>query len=342
MFVSLPLGYSETVTTQPIDYRVTGLEEQGFYFSNGTETTTKDDNGSVTKTEKTTNFVKKNSDGTKETKTYVTEYDGDPFNDGSHVGETQTTSKYGKNGNKSSEETKEYGYEKDDQGQSWRTDAKSTTTTTYGDDGKPDNTEVKDGWGNKQEEVKYDKNGVKEESTTFSSNGKPETHTDYDAKGEETTKDYYGPDGESIVKTKDTNADGSYSMTEYKDDMSVQVETKFDKDGEATESTLHLSDGGKVKTSFEDGKPVKAVDYDENGKAIGVRYFGGPIKDISDPSEDGYEDADVGDFDAEDVDADDAEVDEDPFDEEEDPFDDDLDVRDMQADVGTQPQDHHY
>ncbi len=271
MIGALPSVFADTVTTNPITHRVTGLEEQGYRYTGGTETITRDDSGNITKTESKINWVKKNDDGTKETRTSTTEYNGEVFVDGAPVKDTTTTTQIGTNGKPTSSETKEYGYQKDDKGVSWRMGADKVTKTNFGKNGKPSSTTVEDGGKHKLEDIKYDKKGIKEESTTYAG-GKVTSKTDYDAKGEPNSIDWMGKDGKTIIQTKSFGKDGKYSITRYRDDGSVFVETDFDKDGHATDSKMHLSNGGSVRTSFEDGYPVKSVNYDKDGNATGVHY----------------------------------------------------------------------
>jgi len=327
MFVALPLGFSDTVEVTPAKGRVTGLESLGFHYTNGTETITRNDDGDVIKTESKSNFVKKNSDGSKETRTSTTEYNGELFVDGAPVKETTTTTKIGKNGKPTSSETKEYPYMKDDKGVSWRMKEDKVTKTDY-ENGKPKNQTVTDGWGHKLEDTKYDKNGVREENTTYAGD-KVTSTTEYDTKGEPNRTDWMGKDGKTVIQTKDFGKDGAYTMSRYnEDDGSIHVETKFDKDGKATESTQHFRNGGKVKTSFKDGHMYKSVDYDKNGKATGVRYHDNEdiARETGDSTGIFRETGDsTGIFNVAD-----------------DFFGDNLDVRDMQADVSTQVQEHHY
>jgi len=185
---------------------------------------------------------------------------------------SQTVTKYGKNGKPATEVHKEFDYSIDDKGVSWRSEAKTIKTTKFNKDGKPKESTTTDYWGKKLEETKYDKKGVKETHRKFRYNGTKESETDHDAVGDPTRVDYFGPKGKKIVKTKDYGTDGGYTMTEYRDNMDVHVVTKYDKHGNATESDLRLTSGGKVITIFKDGYPWKSIDYDENGKEIGERY----------------------------------------------------------------------
>jgi hypothetical protein len=268
------LASADTVTTENLVQGGSTTYAHGdsaYRFKGGTKTTVRDDDGNVIKETSTTNWEKTNSDGTKQTESNATEYDGEPFHGGRPAKATETVTTYGKDGKPTTSVQKDYDYDVDDKGVSWRSGAKKVNTTKF-KDGKPTGSTTTDQWGKKQAETKYDKNGVKETSTTFRYDGTKESETDYDAKGNPTRDDHYGKKGKKIVRTKDYDADGGHTMTDYRDNMDVRVRTKFDKDGNAAKSELFLTSGGKVITIFKDGYPWKSIDYDKDGNEIGERY----------------------------------------------------------------------
>jgi len=329
MCLSLPLAFSDTVEVKPEKAgTVGGLESLGFQHTGGSDKITRNDDGEITKTESTSIFVKENADGSKENRTSTTEYDGEVMVSGDPVKATETTTKIGKNGKPTSSVRKDYNYSKDHKGVSWRSGAKKTTKTTFGKNGKRKSAEVRDWRKEKVEDIKYDKRGVKEESTAYGWTGNIKSKTEYDAKGKPNRTDWMDKSGKRVVQTKDYGKKG-HTMTRYREDGSVLTETKFDKNGNATEGKLHLRDGRSVKTTFKNGRPFKSTDYDKNGNPIGVQYHDKPDDIARETGDSTGIFSETGDSTG-------------IFNVVDDFFGDDLDARSMQADIGTQPHQEHY